>query len=79
MLATMLCMVDVGASGLLVANGQMRVLVRAMGVTLGATAAYFTLTGLNGSNCLGSVWWGLVFFFVFRLTQSLRAVLQQFR
>lgn len=71
-------MVDVAAGGLLVANGQMRVLVRAMGITLGATAAYFTLTGLNNMNSLGSVWWGLVYFFVFRLAQSCRALVALF-
>ena len=72
--AIMLCMVDVSASGLLVACGRMRVLVRAMGITLGATAAYFSLCGLQGLNSLSSVWWGLIVFFVCRLAQSLRAL-----
>ena len=76
--ATILCMLDVAAGGLLVANGQMQVLVRAMGITLGATAAYFTLTGLNNWNSLGSVWWGLAYFFAFRLAQSCRALFKLF-
>ena len=72
--AIVLCMLDVSASGLLVACGRMRVLVRAMGITLGATGAYFTLCALQGVNSLSSVWWGLVLFFIVRLCQSLRAM-----
>ena len=73
--AIVLCMLDVAAGGLLVASGRLRVLVKAMGVTLGATAAFFTLTLTQaGWNTLPSVWWGLVFFFCWRLTQSLLAI-----
>ena len=54
----------------------LQVLVKVMSITLGATAAYFSLTGLYGYNSLAAVWWGLVLFFVTRLSQSLRAMLQ---
>ena len=66
--------IDVGMNGLLLAEGQVAYMARAMLINLGATAVYMFTRGRSGT--LVDVWWGLVFFFCIRAAQGATKLLQ---
>jgi hypothetical protein len=61
--------IDVGMNGLLLSEGAVNYMAKAMLINLAATSAYM-FYGPGRSGTLVDVWWGLVFFFSLRALQG---------
>lgn len=75
-LAVLLCGLDVAATGVLIASKQLKLLVRAMTLTLALVAAFYQWRRPAGGHSLGGVWWGLLLFFAARVLQSTAGMLR---